>query len=97
MIKNVIFDIGNVLRYIIVFKSDLFEVMVIGAHCNFVSDLKFLKKQQKDNLAAFIESTVSADDFSESEWRDAFGYITGIIEQSNSTYIRRLLISFLRK
>ena len=86
-----------VLRYIIVFKSDLFEVMVIGAHCNFVSDLKFLKKQQKDNLAAFIDSTVAADDFYESEWRDAFCYITGITEQGSSDDIRRLLISFLRK
>lgn len=85
------------LRYIIVLKNDLFEVMVIGAHCNFVSDLKFLKKQQKENLAAFIESTVAADDFSESEWCDAFGYITGITEQSSSASIRELLVSFLRK
>lgn len=78
-------------------KNDLFEVMVIGAHCDFVSDLKYLKRQQKYNLAGFIESTVAADDFYESEWRDAFCYITGITEQGSSDDIRRLLMSFLRK
>lgn len=78
-------------------KNDLFEVMVIGVHCEYVSDLKFLEKRQRDNLADFIESTVAADDFSESQWRDALSYIANITVQSDSDAIRRQLVSFLRE
>lgn len=78
-------------------RNDLFEVMVIGAHCEYVSDLKFLEKRQRDNLADFIESTVAADDFSEREWCDVFRYITEIQEKYSGEKIRDLLILFLRK
>lgn len=84
-------------RYIIVLNNNLFEVMGIVTHCDYVSDLRNLEHEQKHNLAVFIETTVAADVFSESQWRDALSYIANITVQSDSDAIRRQLVSFLRE
>ena len=57
-------------------EKDLLEVLAQQMGCLHLSDLKFLRGDDKNYLSGIVER-IETSDFTLAQWADAFRYLTG--------------------
>ena len=76
-------------------KSSFLEMLFDQMNCEYLSDLRFLSRLQRQKLARMVEC-VPAEDVALCEWNDALFYLLDASpEQSSAAAKRRLLESLL--
>ena len=77
-------------------KPSLMDVLAESALCPFISDLRNIKADGRQQLADKLER-IRPEEHPLVQWKDALGYLTSRSESASTEEIRQQLIGYFRK
>ncbi len=80
-----------------VMDRPLLEVIACEMHCEYLSDLRFLRAFSRKRVASLIDKSIPAMNASLREWNDALAYLVDETAEKTQTAARLKLIRCLEE